>query len=125
MSRKPITEETFIQRVIPKISSSGSGHVGVSLEDLTEIFMQQFGKAPTEALNEMIKNDTITVTLTEWARVSYSSVPKSIQLLEEIPNEIPKDKRLRIFLSNKVWRLARAKINRRKKLRKILKEINK
>jgi len=125
----PISEPELIKRAIPKLASGGSGHLGTTLPDLTEIFTQQFGKPPTDTLNEMIKAGTVTVALIKW--ISYGdsyrhrSVPESIEILEEIPAEIPEGKRLRIYLSDNVSRYLKSAQKKRNKLREILEDIKK
>lgn len=125
----PISEQELIRRAIPKLASGGSGHLGASLLDLTEIFKQQFGKPPTDALNEMIKAGTVTVALIKW--VTYGngyrsrSVPESVEIQDEMPAEIPEGKRLRIYLSNNVSRYLKSAQKKRDKLREILEDIKK
>lgn len=118
-----LSEKELVLRLIPKLGSQGSGHVGASIEDLSDSFERQFNTPIVPTLNRMLEDRSIIAVLFESSERYSMRKPRLLKILDKIPSEIPKQQRIRIYLPDHVSLRVVAALKKHQRLGEILKEV--
>lgn len=123
VTTSPVSEKELVLRLIPKVGSEGSGHIGILFDDLNTLFRRQFGKPVKSTLDAMIEDASIVAALIVSTGGSYGRKSRLVRILDQIPKTTPKGKRIRIYLSDHVPIMVRGGLKRHKRLGDVLKEV--